>query len=96
MRNRNTIGDQWKPPRNYANSVERKTLTTGNPNIGASHARHHTQAHTNEQMARLITETLLKIPNQNSRASICTSLKPNQKTLMSTISNFLYSIDRNF
>ena len=81
---RNTIGDQRKNPRNVINSVERKTFTGNNP--PPSHNRHNHNI-TNDQMARFITETLFKIPSQSNRASISTSLKPNQTTYNSTINN---------
>ena len=76
------------------NSVERKTFTANN--VPQSHSRQNHNV-LPDQMARFITETLLKIPSQNSRASISTtSLKPNQKTLFSTISSLVFGIDHDF
>jgi len=47
-------------------------------------------------MALTINSTLLRLPNQGNRSSISNSLQPKASTLISTISAFMNSIDRNF
>ncbi len=47
-------------------------------------------------MASTINNALLRLPNQGNRSSISNSLQPKASTLISTISAFMNSIDRNF
>lgn len=93
--NRNTIGDQNKPPqRSLTNSIERKTMT--NPQTYQTQSRQINQQQQNQKMASTINSTLLRLPNQGNRSSISNSLQPKASTMISTISTFLNSIDRNF
>lgn len=94
MRNyHNTAGEYKKPPRTNTNSAERNTMTGGHY---VSHVRSKEQPMSHEQMANFITQTMLKIPSQNSRSSLTGYLKGNQKILYSTIGSLMRVIDRSF
>jgi hypothetical protein len=67
-----------------------------NPQMQYTQSRQLTQQQQNEKMAVTINSTLLRLPNQGNRSSISNSLQPKASTLISTISAFMNSIDRNF
>lgn len=99
---RNTYDHKGGQSRNNANNYsqnESQTYTTGKHNQ-KNHVSYqkggNSNANSNEKLTKFIIQTLKKISMNGTRYSVSTTLKPNQKTLIMTISNLLRSFDNNF
>ena len=95
--NRHNYGDQWKGdhPRN-ANSKERKTMNNSQSHLFSQNRNANNSRALEQKMTKKIIDVVLKNPKEPKRSSISTNLPPNQKTLLSTITSLMYSIDINF
>ena len=95
--NRSNYGDQWKGDnQRNANSKERKTMNNSQSHLFSQNRNANNSRALEQKMTKKIIDVVLKNPKEPKRSSISTNLPPNQKTLLSTITSLMYSMDMNF